>query len=377
MSNVLYNDYKLNYNEYMKTVLYTEKILYDNNSDQNKLIKIYEKAIKSAENMFKRMQLEVETNPMLRNQYEEFNEMQNEITECKRKLRTLKEEIMKKDQRNGENNHDDDRMYLLNDVDLLEKGDVYINQSKILMDNTEYIGNDVMRNLNTQKETIKKNITNMSFVSNNLDNAKQIMKFLKYKDVLNKYRLYIIYFFIILTFLLIVTVKYNRYAKQKDVPKLYSKNGGYNDAINLINTQNTQTTQNTHDEMSAHRNNTANSFHSTSTGEEEQANSVYYDLVNTEEINGKEENMLKIDSMQKEYKRDKESIRSGHDKSKNDERRHAENEYDQKEHVNKEHDNKEHDDVKEHDKKHHSVLNTKDVSVEDMTKNVDKLMTEK
>lgn len=373
MSNVLYNDYKLNYNEYMKTVLYTEKILYDNNSDQNKLIKIYEKAIKSAENMFKRMQLEVETNPMLRNKYEEFNEMQNEITECKRKLRTLKEEIMKKDQRNGENNHDDDRMYLLNDVDLLEKGDVYINQSKILMDNTEYIGNDVMRNLNTQKETIKKNITNMSFVSNNLDNAKQIMKYLKYKDVLNKYRLYIIYIFIILTFLLIVTVKYNRYAKQKDVLKLYSKNGEHKDVMNLIHTQNT------HDEIGTPENHVTDSFHPN--GDEEQASSVYYDLVSAQEINGKEENMLNIDSVQKKSTQDKESIRSGHDgsghdenkhdESKHDENKHDESEHDENGHDKKEHDKKKHDkkkhDEKERDKKHLSEQNTKDIFMKGST----------
>ncbi|CRG96997.1 vesicle transport v-SNARE protein VTI1, putative [Plasmodium gallinaceum] len=232
MSDALYNDYKNNYDEYMKTVLYTEKIINDNNSDQNKLLNIYEKAIKSAENMFKRMQLEVETNSMIENAHNELNDMYNEISKCKTKLRKLKEEIMKKDQRNNELNNYDDRILLLSDVDLLEKGDVYINQSKILMDNTEYISNDVMKNLNKQRECIKKNISNISFVSDKLDQAKKIMKNLKNKEILNKYRLYIIFFFIFLTFFLIVCVKYNRYTKNNSNSYIQEKNNALIDFMN-------------------------------------------------------------------------------------------------------------------------------------------------
>ncbi|CRH02787.1 vesicle transport v-SNARE protein VTI1, putative [Plasmodium relictum] len=234
MSDALYNDYKNNYYEYMKTVLYTEKIINDNNSDQNKLLNIYEKAIKSAENMYKRMQLEVETNSMIENAHNELNNMHNEISECKKKLRKLKEEIMKKDQRNNEFNNCDDRILLLSDVDLLEKGDVYINQSKILLDNTEYISNDVMKNLNKQRECIKKNISNISFVSDKLNEAKNIMKNLKNKELLNKYRLYIIFFFIFLTFFLITCVKYNRYTKNDSNSNIQQNS---NTLIDFVNNQ--------------------------------------------------------------------------------------------------------------------------------------------
>lgn len=301
MTTVLYNDYKMNYNEYMKTVLYTEKILHDSNSDQNKLIKIYEKAIKSAENMFKRMQLEVETNPLLRNKYDEFNEMQNEIAECKRKLRMLKEEIVKKDQRNIETNNCDDRIYLLNDVDLLEKGDVYINQSKILMDNAEYIGNDVMRNLNTQKENIKRNIKNVSFVSNNLESAKQIMKNLKYKEALNKYRLYIIYLFIVLTFVFIAVVKYNRHFKNKDVSPFQMENEEHN-AKSFASAQDMNNEVLTDGTVLSSVGGTASA--------EEQTSSIVYDFISSQDINETRENASNENIVQenkKEISQDTES----------------------------------------------------------------------
>ncbi|KAI4835066.1 vesicle transport v-SNARE protein VTI1 [Plasmodium brasilianum] len=217
MSDALYNDYKNNCYEYMKTVSYTEKIIKDNNSDQNKLLNIYEKAINSAENMFKRMQLEVETNTMITNKYDELNDIQKEITEYKVKLKKFKEEFFERDKINIEmTNNYDDRILLLSDVDILEKGDVYINQSKILMSNTEYISNDVMNNLNKQREYIKKNLSNISFISDKLNDAKKIMKNLKNKDLFNKYRLYIIFIFIILTFSLITCIKYNRYIKSTE-----------------------------------------------------------------------------------------------------------------------------------------------------------------
>lgn len=310
MKTLLYDEYKQSCCEFMKTARYTERILYDNNSDQTKLIRIYEKALESAEQMFKKMQLEIETNPMLRSEYDEFNEIKSDIAECKRKLRNLKEEIMKKEHRNIESNSDNtDHVYLLNDVDLLEKGDVYINQSKVLMDNTEYIGNDVMRNLNTQKENIKKNITNISFVSNNLDNAKQIMKKLKYKDVLNKYRLYIIYIFIILTFLLIVVVKYRKHVRQNEVPQFYSNNSKYN-VDDILYTTNEH-------ELDTHKNISVNDLDSVNV---EQAQSIVYDFIDAKEIHGKQENERTGDTIE-----ENKNGENKYKKSENGENEHGEN----------------------------------------------------
>ncbi|KYN98159.1 putative vesicle transport v-SNARE protein VTI1 [Plasmodium gaboni] len=277
MSETLYNDYKNNCYEYMKTVLYTEKIIKDNNSDQTKLLNIYEKAIKSAESMFKKMQLEVETNYMVEDKENELNNIYNEICECKIKLKKFKEEIIENDKRKYErtsnhyNNHTnyDDRILLLSDVDILEKGDVYINHSKILMDNTEYISNDVMNNLNKQRECIKKNVSNISFLSNKLDHAKFIIKNLNKKQLFNKYRLYIIFLFIILTFLLIISIKYNRYVKKYPYIKINNENNNKKNNIDplvenqkLLQTQNEQNT-----------NHTLNKFNNT-----QEAKSVFYDF---------------------------------------------------------------------------------------------------
>ncbi|SOV80795.1 vesicle transport v-SNARE protein VTI1, putative [Plasmodium reichenowi] len=283
MSETLYNDYKNNCYEYMKTVLYTEKIIKDNNSDQNKLLNIYEKAIKSAESMFKKMQLEVEANYMVEDKESELNNIYNEICEYKVKLRKFKDEILENDKRkyerssnnyNNNNNNNmnyDDRILLLSDVDILEKGDVYINHSKILMDNTEYISNDVMNNLNKQRECIKKNVSNISFLSNKLDHAKIIIKNLNKKQLFNKYRLYIIFIFIILTFLLILSVKYNRYVKKYPYIKSNDDNNDNNQNNNIdlilenqkhIQVQNQQNTNYTLDKF----NNT------------QEAKSVFYDF---------------------------------------------------------------------------------------------------
>ncbi|CDU20875.1 vesicle transport v-SNARE protein VTI1, putative [Plasmodium yoelii] len=238
MSDSLYNDYKNNCYEYMKTVNYTEKIIKDNNSDQNKLLNIYEKAVNSAESMFKRMQLEVETNTIISDQQNELNEIQTKITEYKYKLKKYKDEFLENSltKKNINNNFDDDREYLLTDIDIIEKGDVYINQSKILLDNSEYISNDVMRLLNKQKESLKKNISNISFVTDKLDIAKNIMKSLKNKDIFNKYRLYIIYIFILFTFSFITIVKYNRYVSTT-IDTVTQKNNLIHD-INNVNIQN-------------------------------------------------------------------------------------------------------------------------------------------
>ncbi|SCM26750.1 vesicle transport v-SNARE protein VTI1, putative [Plasmodium chabaudi chabaudi] len=238
MSDSLYNDYKNNCYEYMKTVNYTEKIIKDNNSDQNKLLNIYEKAVNSAESMFKRMQLEVETNSIIGDRQNELNEIHTKITEYKYKLKKYKDEFLENNlpKKNVNNNFDDDRAFLLTDIDILEKGDVYINQSKILLDNSEYISNDVMRLLNKQKESLKKNISNISFVTDKLDIAKNIMKSLKNKDLFNKYRLYIIYIFIFLTFSFVTIVKYNRYVSNTVNPATQNNNLIHD--INNVNIQN-------------------------------------------------------------------------------------------------------------------------------------------
>ncbi|SOV17006.1 vesicle transport v-SNARE protein VTI1, putative [Plasmodium sp. gorilla clade G2] len=280
MSETLYNDYKNNCYEYMKTVLYTEKIIKDNNSDQTKLLNIYEKAIKSAESMFKKMQLEVETNYMVEDKENELNNIYNEICECKIKLKKFKEEIIENDKRKYErtsnhyNNHTnyDDRILLLSDVDILEKGDVYINHSKILMDNAEYISNDVMNNLNKQRECIKKNVSNISFLSNKLDHAKFIIKNLNKKQLFNKYRLYIIFLFIILTFLLIISIKYNRYVKKYPYIKINNENNNNNNKNNNIDplVENQKLLQTQNEQNISH---TLNKFNNT-----QEAKSVFYDF---------------------------------------------------------------------------------------------------
>ncbi|GAW83735.1 vesicle transport v-SNARE protein VTI1 [Plasmodium gonderi] len=212
MADALYNDYKNNCFEYIKTVSYTEKIIKDNNSDKYKLLNIYEKAIKSAENMFNRMQLEVETNSLIEKKENELNEIHKEITDYKTKLKTIKENfLIKEREKNEMMNNYDDRILLLSDVDLLEQGDIYINQSKILMTNSEYISNDVLKNLNKQRESIKKSLSNMSFITTKLDQAKTIVNILKNKELFNKYRLYIIFIFMFLTFLFVTGMKYKKY----------------------------------------------------------------------------------------------------------------------------------------------------------------------
>ncbi|VWU48516.1 vesicle transport v-SNARE protein VTI1, putative [Hepatocystis sp. ex Piliocolobus tephrosceles] len=222
MMEALYNDYKNNCYEYMKTLSYTERIINDNNTDESKLLNIYEKAIKSAESMFSRMQLEVETNGMTSNKQYELNNINKEINEYKKKLRKYKEDFLERNRIKNDHNNDnyDDRILLLSDVDILEKGDVYINQSKILMNNSEYITNDIMNNLHQQKEYIKKSISNVTFVSDKLNYAKKIMKSLKYNELFNKYRLYIIFLFIFLTFSFIICVKYNRYVNKIKQPSI-------------------------------------------------------------------------------------------------------------------------------------------------------------
>ncbi|CAA9991153.1 vesicle transport v-SNARE protein VTI1, putative [Plasmodium knowlesi strain H] len=212
MADTLYKDYKNNCREYIRTVSYTEKILQDNNSDKHKLLNIYEKAIRSAENMFQRMQLEVEANSLIGNQESELNELQREITEYKGKLNILKENYLAKErEKNERNNKYDDRVLLLSDVDILEEGDIYINQSKILLTNAEYISNDVLQNLNRQRDSIKKGLSNMPFIKDKLDQAKNLIHLIKKKQLLNKYRLYIIFIFIFLTFVFVTGVKYRRY----------------------------------------------------------------------------------------------------------------------------------------------------------------------
>ncbi|SPJ11556.1 vesicle transport v-SNARE protein VTI1, putative [Plasmodium sp. DRC-Itaito] len=276
MSETLYNDYKNNCYEYMKTVLYTEKIIKDNNSDQNKLLNIYEKAIKSAESMFKKMQLEVETNYMTEDKENELNNIYNEICEYKVKLKKFKEEILENDKRKYErtsNNYNnnmnyDDRILLLSDVDLLEKGDVYINHSKILMDNTEYISNDVMNNLNKQRECIKKNVSNISFLSNKLNHAKIIIKNLNKKQLFNKYRLYIIFLFIILTFLLILSIKYNRYVKKYPYIKINNDNNQNNNIDLLLENEKLKQIQ-----SKQNINHTLNKFNNT-----QETKSLFYDF---------------------------------------------------------------------------------------------------
>ncbi|ANQ11060.1 Uncharacterized protein PCOAH_00053100 [Plasmodium coatneyi] len=212
MADALFNDYKNNCQEYIRTVSYTEKILKDNNSDKHKLLNIYEKAIRSAENMFQRMQLEVEANSLIGNKESDLNDLHREITEYKGKLNILKENYLAKEREKNEmNNSYDDRVMLLSDVDLLEEGDIYINQSKILLTNAEYISNDVLQNLNRQRDSIKKGLSNMPFVRDKLEQAKNLIHLIKKKQLLNKYRLYIIYFFIFLTFVFVTAVKYRRY----------------------------------------------------------------------------------------------------------------------------------------------------------------------
>ncbi|EUD66071.1 hypothetical protein C922_03541 [Plasmodium inui San Antonio 1] len=212
MADALYNDYKNNCQEYIRTVSYTEKILHDNNSDKHKLLHIYEKAIKSAENMFKRMQLEAEANSLIGNKDSDLNDLHREITEYKGKLNLLKENFLSKEREKNEmNNHYDDRMLLLSDVDLLEQGDIYINQSKILLTNAEYISNDVLQNLNKQRDSIRKGLSNMPFLTDKLDQAKNLIHLIKKKQLLNKYRLYIIFVLIFLTFVFVSGVKYRRY----------------------------------------------------------------------------------------------------------------------------------------------------------------------
>ncbi|KJP88706.1 hypothetical protein AK88_01587 [Plasmodium fragile] len=212
MADALYNDYKNNCEEYMKTVSYTERILQDNNSDKHKLINIYEKAIRSAENMFKRMQLEVEANSLIGNKESDLNDLHREITEYKGKLNILKERFLAKEREKTQiNSNYDDRVLLLSDVDLLEEGDMYINQSKILLTNAEYISNDVLQNLNKQRDSIRRGLSNMPFIKDKLDQAKNLVHLIKKKQVLNKYRLYIIFIFIFLTFILVSGVKYRRY----------------------------------------------------------------------------------------------------------------------------------------------------------------------
>ncbi|CAG9472435.1 vesicle transport v-SNARE protein VTI1, putative [Plasmodium vivax] len=214
MADALYNDYKNNCQEYIKTVSYTEKILQDNSSDKHKLLNIYEKAIKSAENMFKRMQLEVEANSLIGNKDADLNDLHREITEYKGKLNLLKQSFLAKEREKNEmSNSYDDRVLLLSDVDLLEQGDIYINQSKILLTNSEHISNDVLQNLSRQRDCIKKGLYNMPFITNKLDQAKYLMHLLKKKQLLNKYRLYIIFILIFLTFVFVSGVKYRRYVK--------------------------------------------------------------------------------------------------------------------------------------------------------------------
>ncbi|SOV79436.1 vesicle transport v-SNARE protein VTI1, putative [Plasmodium sp. gorilla clade G3] len=299
MSETLYNDYKNNCYEYMKTVLYTEKIIKDNNSDQNKLLNIYEKAIKSAENMFKKMQLEVETNYMVEDKEIELNNIYNEICECKVKLKKFKEEILENDKRkyertsNNYNNHMnyDDRILLLSDVDLLEKGDVYINHSKILMDNTEYISNDVMNNLNKQRECIKKNVSNISFLSNKLDHAKIIIKNLNKKQLFNKYRLYIIFIFIILTFLLIISIKYNRYVKKYPYIKINNDKNDNNENNNIDMLLENEKLIQTQKQLNT--NHTLNKFNNT-----QEAKSIFYDFEekNHKDINNNKNQNKHIDT---------------------------------------------------------------------------------
>ncbi|SBS98518.1 vesicle transport v-SNARE protein VTI1, putative [Plasmodium ovale curtisi] len=273
MSDTLYNDYKNNCCEYLKTVSYTEKIIKDNNSDQNKLLNIYEKAINSAESMFKRMQIEVETNAAIRDKHNELNSMQKEISEYKTKLKNFREEFLERNKmKNDMINNYDDRILLLSDVDLLEKGDVYINQSKILMNNSEYISNDIMINLNKQKECIKKNIGNISFLSNKLDNAKTILESLKNKDIFNKYRLYIIYLFIFLTFSFIICIKYNRYVnKNNSSPVTKNSISLLNNAINYDKEQTKSL-----DEKSGY--NSLYKLHNI-----DEANSIIYDFIEKKE----------------------------------------------------------------------------------------------
>ncbi|SBS89538.1 ribosome biogenesis GTPase A, putative (RbgA), partial [Plasmodium ovale curtisi] len=67
--------------------------------------------------------------------------------------------------------------------------------------------------------------------------AKNIIKSLKNKDLFNKYRLYIIYIFILLTFSFITIVKYNRYVSSTVNPDIQKNNNLIHD-VNNVNIQN-------------------------------------------------------------------------------------------------------------------------------------------